>query len=338
MGGGRIYWFVLLDMFTHTYDSIITIENLLLTWERFLRGKKHKMDVIKFQAELAINIVSLYSDLKNKTYVHGSYSAFNISDPKPRNIHKAMVRDRVVHHLIYKELYWYFHTRFIHDSYSCRKHKGTHKALDRFRDLARKVSKNHTRTCFVLKCDIRKFFASIEHEVLMRVLERHIADSDIRWLITQVISSFHTTSPSIGLPLGNLTSQLLVNVYMHEFDMYLKQELRVKYYLRYADDFVVLSDDRRYLEDILPKLHIFLNEKLKLVLHEHKTYIKTYDSGIDFLGWTHFPHHRQIRTTTKRKVVRTMKGYPKRETVNSYRGLLRHGNTHRLQKLFFDIN
>lgn len=160
----------------------------------------------------------------------------------------------------------------------------------------------------------------------------YIADPDIHWLINQVISSLHTTAPGVGMPLGNLTSQLLVNVYMHEFDMYLKQELRVKYYLRYSDDFAILTDDRKYLEDILPKLHVFLNEKLRLTLHEHKVYIKTYDSGVDFLGWVHFPHHRQIRTTTKRKVIRMMKGYPKRETVSSYRGLLGHGDTHLLQK------
>jgi len=297
-----------------------------------LRGKKRKKDVIKFQAELTTNIVGLYTDLKNKTYVHGPYSAFNISDPKPRNIHKATVRDRVLHHLIYKELYWYFHSRFIHDSYSCRINKGTHRALDRFRDFARKVSKNHTRTCFVLKCDIKKFFASVDHAVLMKILERHIADLDIRWLINQVISSFYTTALGVGLPLGNLTSQLLVNVYMHEFDMYLKQELRVKYYLRYADDFAILSDDRKYLEDILPKLHVFLNEKLRLTLHERKVYIKTYDSGVDFLGWVHFSNHRQIRTTTRRKIIRMMRGYPKRETISSYRGLLMHGNTHNFQK------
>src|SRR5665213_2250161 len=137
-------------MFFHTYDFLTTIENLLLTWERFLRGKKKKKDVIQFQAELAGNIASLYADLKNKTYVHGSYHAFNVSDPKPRNIHKATVRDRVVHHLIYKELYWYFHHRFIYDSYSCRKYKGTHRAINRFRDFARKVSKNNTRTCYCL--------------------------------------------------------------------------------------------------------------------------------------------------------------------------------------------
>ncbi len=194
------------------------------------------------------------------------------------------------------------------------------------------MSKNHTRTCLVLKCDIKKFFASIDHAILKKILERHIADIDIRWLINQVVSSFHTTASGVGLPLGNLTSQLLVNVYMHEFDMYLKQELRVKYYVRYADDFAILSNNRKYLEDILPKLRIFLTEKLRLTLHNHKVYIKTYDSGVDFLGWVHFPHHRQIRTTTKRKIIRMMRGYPKRETINSYRGLLGHGNTHKLQK------
>ena len=271
-------------MLTHTYNSIITIENLLLTWEKFLRGKRRKRDVIQFQAELATNIASLYADLKNKTYVHGSYSAFNISDPKPRNIHKATVRDRVLHHLIYKELYWYFHSRLIYDSYSCRKYKGTHRALNRFRDFACIVSKNNTRTCFVLKCDIKKFFASIDHGTLLKILERHIADSDIRWLINQVVSSFHTTAPDVGLPLGNLTSQLLVNVYMHEFDMYLKQELKVKYYLRYADDFAILSDDKKYLEDLLPKIHAFLNTKLKLDASSRQGVYKNVCFGCGFFG------------------------------------------------------
>ncbi len=319
-------------MFTHTYDSIITIENLLVTWEKFLRGKKKRKDVIQFQAELSSNIVSLYADLKNKTYVHGSYSAFNVADPKPRNIHKASVRDRVVHHLIYKELYWYFHYRFIYDSYSCRKYKGTHRAIDRFREFARKVSKNNTRTCFVLKCDIRKFFANIDHLILMDILKRHIIDSDIRWLINQVVSSFNTTDSNIGLPLGNLTSQLLTNVYMHEFDMFVKQELKIKYYVRYADDFVIFSDNKEYLENILPQLQNFLKEKLHLTMHDDKVYIKTYDSGVDFLGWVNFPHHRQIRTTTKRKITRILKGWPKPATINSYRGLLGHGNTYKLQK------
>ncbi|MHB8652057.1 MAG: reverse transcriptase domain-containing protein [Minisyncoccota bacterium] len=319
-------------MFTHKYQDIISIENLLATWDRFIRGKRHKRDVMKFQLELADNLVALHVVLKEKTYKHSGYSAFNISDPKPRNIHKATVRDRVVHHLIHKELYPYFHERFIFDSYSCRKCKGTHKALDRFKFFAGKVSKNYARTCYVLKCDIKKFFASIDQVILIKILERHVKDLEIQSLIREVISSFHTTSPGIGLPLGNLTSQLLVNMYMHEFDMYVKQELGVKYYVRYADDFVVLSDDKKYLEDLLLKFHDFLNHKLHLSLHEHKVYVKTYGSGVDFLGWVHFPHHRVIRTATKKRITRKMRGYPKPQTISSYRGVLSRGDTYKIQK------
>lgn len=319
-------------MFDHKYEDIITIENLLATWERFLRGKRHKRDVILFQAKLAVNLADLHSALVNRTYQHGGYSAFNISDPKPRNIHKATVRDRLLHHLIYKELYPYFDPRFIYDSYSCRKHKGTHRALDRFNFFAGKVSRNYSRTCYVLKGDIRKFFASVDHETLIAILQRHIADEEIIELIRRVIVSFHTTRPGVGLPLGNLTSQLLVNIYMHEFDKYVKQELREPYYIRYADDFAILSDNRDYLVDLLVKIDRFLQERLKLTLHEHKVYIKTYATGVDFLGWVHFPYHRQIRTTTKRKVIKNLQGYPKPQTVISYRGLLGHGDTYELQR------
>lgn len=154
----------------------------------------------------------------------------------------------------------------------------------------------------------------------------------MRWLIRQVVKSFHTTRGGVGLPLGNLTSQLLVNIYMHEFDMFVKQELRVKYYIRYADDFAILSDDKTYLETMLSRIGDFLTDRLKLSLHEHKVYIKTFASGVDFLGWTHFQHHRKLRTTTKRKIIKKMKGYPKPETVNSYLGLLDHGNTYKIQK------
>ena len=237
----------------------------------------------------------------------------------------------------------YFDNRFIYDSYSCRKEKGTHKALDRFRYFARKVSKNNTRTCYILKGDIKKFFASIDHKILKSILERQIKDKDILWLLNQVIDSFNSKEivPSsyaiaydngTGLPLGNLTSQLLVNIYMHEFDMFVKQELRIKYYIRYADDFSIMSDDRKYLTELLPKIERFLEKELRLKLHENKVYIKTYSSGVDFLGWVHFPYHIQIRTTTKRKIIKKLKGFPKRETVSSYRGLLSHGDTYKQRK------
>jgi len=299
--------------FIHTYDNIITIEKLLKAWQEFLHDKKDRKDVILFQAKLMDNIFSLHNDLKNKTYTHGGYTAFNISDPKPRVIHKATVRDRLLHHLIYQELYEYFDSKFIHDSYSCRLGKGTHKAINRFRDFHHKVSKNNTKTCFVLKCDIRKFFANIDHEILKEILSKCLFDTDILWLLSQIIDSFHidtyirdSVNMPKGLPLGNLTSQLLVNIYMNEFDQFVKRKLKVKYYIRYADDFVVLQNDKIDLEIILAKMTEFLENKLKLQMHPDKVYIKTIASGVDFLGWINFSKHRVLRTSTKKKMLKNI--------------------------------
>jgi RNA-directed DNA polymerase len=322
--------------FIHGYDSIITTEKLLKAWQEFLRDKKDRKDVILFQAKLMDNIFDLHNDLKNKTYTHGVYHAFNISDPKPRIIHKATVRDRLLHHLIYQELYQYFDSKFIYDSYSCRLEKGTHKAINRFRDFSRKVSKNNTRPCLVLKCDIRKFFANIDHEVLKRILEKHIKDRDILWLLSRVIDSFSARQDlaEVGLPLGNLTSQLLVNVYMNEFDQFMKRELKVEYYIRYADDFVILSENKDYLEKLLSQISDFLEHKLKLQLHPDKVYIKTIASGVDFLGWVAFPYHRVLRTSTKRRMLKNLESNPSETSRQSYLGMLGWGNGYKLyQKL-----
>jgi RNA-directed DNA polymerase len=152
-----------------TYDNIISLDNLLLAWKDFLKGKQKKKDVQEFELHLMGNILALHRDLVAKTYRHSRYEAFNISDPKPRNIHKARVKDRVAHRAIYRILYPFFDRLFIADSYSCRNDKGIHKALDRFRIFARKASHNHTRTVWALKCDVRKFFASID-PVILRLL------------------------------------------------------------------------------------------------------------------------------------------------------------------------
>ena len=234
--------------FTHSYEDIISVENLLAAWREFVRGKRKKKDVQEFQYCLMDNILALHHDLAGGTYKHGGYKAFKISDPKPRDIHKATVRDRLLHHALYRKLHLFFDRTFIADSYSCRRGKGTHKAMDRFRTFAYKMSKNHTRTCWVLKCDIRKFFASIDHQVLFDILATYVPDECTAELVVEVVDSFssdadkthipkfHTTVSNLGirkkgLPLGNLTSQLLVNVYMNEFDKFVKHTLKAKYYV-----------------------------------------------------------------------------------------------------------
>ena len=315
----------------HGFEDIISLDNFLIAWKEFLPGKRKKSDVVAFSARLMDNIIILHHGLVNHTYNHSSYQAFRINDPKPRQIHKSLVRDRLLHHAIHRILYPFFDRTFVSDSFSCRIGKGTHKALNRFRKFGCEVSRNNTRTCWILKCDIRKFFENIDHEILLAVLKEYIPDRKIIWLMEKVIFSF-SSAPDRGLPLGNLTSQLFVNIYMNKFDQFIKHKLKAKYYIRYADDFVVFSDDKSWLEELLPKIGDFLSEQLKLNIHPDKVFIKTLASGVDFLGWVHFPDHRVLRTTTKRRMFKRAEENPKQEVINSYRGLLSHGNAYKLRK------
>jgi retron-type reverse transcriptase len=323
--------------FTHKYSNIISLENLFAAWGEFRVGKSSRKDVQAYELYLIDNIVQLHNDLANKTYIHGSYTEFGISDPKPRRIHKAIVRDRILHHAIYRLMYSDFDKTFIADSFSCRINKGSHKAMDRFKHFADKVSKNYTRTCWVLKCDIRKFFASIDHVTLLQLLEQRIEDKELFWLLKNIIDSFSIYYPNKGLPLGNLTSQLFCNVYMNEFDQFIKHRLRIKYYLRYADDFVFLSENKKELETLILKISEFLGGKLKLSLHPDKVFIKSFASGVDFLGWVHFPKYKVLRTATKRRMLKRVAASPLPTTLQSYLGLLSHGQSYATEQEVLNI-
>lgn len=291
LGGGAYKMIFMKIQLGHTFADIINIENLLEAWREFSKGKRQKQDVQEFQLHLMDNLFELRYDLLAHQYGHGPY----------------------------------FAKKFIADSFSCQRGKGTHRALDRFRAFAYQVSKNHTRTAWVLKCDIRKFFANIDHGILKRILSEHIPDRDILWLLNQIIDSFHP-----GLPLGNLTSQLLVNICMNEFDQFVKHKLKVRYYIRYADDFVLLSYDRHALSELLLQIDSFLKGQLNLHLHENKVFIKTFASGVDFLGWVHFPDHRVLRTSTKWRMVKKLND----RNTSSYGGLLGHGNTEKIKSAY----
>ncbi len=319
------------NLFAHSYDEVISVENLLEAWQEFVKGKRSRADVQAFGRDLMHNLLLLHERLRKGVYRHGAYTAFTVSDPKTRQIHKAAVADRVLHHALYRKLYPLFDRTFIADSFSCRNGKGTHKALDRFRDMARQVSKNNHRTVWVLKCDIRKFFASIDQCILFHALDVCIADRRIMWLIGIILHSF-SPETGIGLPLGNLTSQLFANVYMDAFDQYVKHVLRVKHYIRYADDFVFLADDRSEHERTLPWARHFLQARLGLCLHLNKVSISTLASGVDFLGWVHFPDHRVLRTITKRRMIKAVDSNMAQEARASYLGLLQHGNGYHLSR------
>ena len=311
----------------HKYEDIISVENILEAWQEFLCGKRNKPDVQEFSLRLMDNIFSLHYDLLNHTYKHGGYQQFKINDPKPRLIHKATVRDRLLHHVVYRKLYPFFDKIFISDSYSCQNNKGTHRALNQFKKYAKIVSKNNTKQCYILKCDIKKFFVSVDQTILIKILEKNISNKNVLNLLSEIISSFKPN----GLPLGNLTSQIFANVYLNEFDQFTKHKLKVKYYIRYADDFVVFLQNRKRLESLIPKIQEFLQNKLKLSLHPDKIFIKTIYSGIDFLGWVNFENHRVLRTKTKKRMLKNIKNNPTAETITSYLGLLKHGNSGKIK-------
>ena len=321
---------------TYKYEEIVSIDNLLLAWQEFLRGKRKKYDIQEFSLRLMDNLFSLHRDLIHHTYKHGGYQEFKINDPKPRGIHKAAVSDRLVHHAL-RLLSPFFDKIFIADSYSCRRHKGTHRAANGFRKYFYQASQNNTTSCWVLKCDIRKFFANIDHQVLTKILTTYIPDKNILKLLETVIESFSTIQDKrLGLPLGNLTSQLFANIYLNTFDQFIKHNLKAKFYLRYADDFVFLSADKDWLEKQISEVGRFLSDELKLELHPDKIFLKTLASGVDFLGLVNFPDHRILRTSTKRRMIRKIKEKEKDlaigligrdkfyETVNSYLGMLKH--------------
>jgi len=170
---------------------------------------------------------------------------------------------------------------------------------------------------------------------LLGILSEYISDSDIVDLLREIIESFSSARPGVGLPLGNLTSQLFVNIYMNDFDQFMKHTLKEKYYIRYADDFVILSESKIWLEYQLPKIAAYLSTRLKLDLHPRKVSIATLASGIDFLGWVIFPDHKVLRTATRRRMIRRLGATVAPGTISSYKGLLKHGNTYRLSREIF---
>ncbi len=323
----------------YSYENIIGIDNIFQAWSEFVKGKKKKKDVQEFSFRLEDNLFELHKRLKNKTYRHGGYQDFYVQDPKRRHIHKACVSDRIVHHLLYKYLYSIFDKTFIYDSYSCRLEKGTHKAVRRLEKFTRKVSSNYTRPCWALKLDIKKFFTSVDHEILLRLLKEKIKDKNILRLLEHVITSY-TSEDGIGsgIPLGNLTSQIFANIYLNELDQFVKNNLKIKYYLRYADDFIILSENKDSIASYIDISYKFLNERLKLKLHPDKIILRELSWGIDFLGYIVLPHYSLVRTKTKRRIVKKLNERINNENFNqslqSYLGHLSHANSHKfLEKI-----
>ncbi len=313
------------------FKEIFSVGHLFKSWNEFRVGKHQKADIAEFSTHLVEHLQCIHKDMLAGVYIHGQYIRFWVNDHKLREIHKAPVRDRIVHHALYRTLYPYFDRKFIYDSYSCRLGKGTFRALKRFDVFVRRESHNHTRTVWVLSCDIKKCFASVDHRILKNILARHIVCPKTLNVLNSVIDSFHTKQAGKGIPLGNLTSQLFINIYLNELDQCMKRTYKVRSYIRYADDFIIMSSDRDRLLELLPKIGDFLEEHLSLQLRSNDWPIQTVASGVDFLGWVNFLNHRVLRNTTKWRMFRRLERSTSKATLASYHGLLGHGNGYKLR-------
>lgn len=320
-------------------------------WREFSRGKRSKQDTARFELCLEDNIFALNQELSSGNWMPDPYEMFLVNDPKLRRIHKASVRDRVLYQAVFRVLYKIFDPGFIFHSYSSRDNKGTHAGVVAFEGYLRKTSANYTRSAHVVKCDIRKFFDSIDHDILYRLIKEKIKDEKLLLLLRKIVDSFSTASGK-GLPLGNVTSQLFANIYMNELDQYIKRELRSECYIRYCDDFVIISESKQYLEECVRKIGEFCSDKLSLELHPKKVIFRKVYQGVDFLGYVSLPYRRVIRTRTKRRILRKLdeikslndKGLADPEfmdrSAQSYLGILSHCEGKRIkdqiERTFYD--
>ena len=336
------------------FDQIASFQNLHESFRAARRGKRSKGEVARFEYDLERNLLDLERELHDGSYTPGEYTHFYIYEPKRRKISAAPFRDRVVHHALCRHIGPIWERRFIPTSYACRVGKGTHAALDKAQELAR-------RHRYVLQADIVQFFPSIDHAILREMLAHRIGDVRVMALIDHILASgagvlaseytmqyfagddlFTGNERPRGLPIGNLTSQFWGNVYLHELDVFVAQQLRTGAYVRYADDLLLFGDDKAHLHDHRAALTAQA-ANLRLVLHDRKTQIYPTATGIPFLGFRLYPTYRRLKRPNVirfiRRTRRTLRAYADgvlpydrvQSSINGWVAHAAHGNTYRLR-------
>lgn len=329
------------------YEMLYDFQNLYAAHKSARKGKLGKIEVIGFEMNLAKNLCDLQKELRNRAYRHKGYHQFRIYEPKEREIFAPSYADRVVQHCLCDNILApVLDARLIYDNAACRKGKGTHFALDRLSGFMRDFYRKHGTNGYFLKCDIRKYFPNINHNVLKSKLKRVFGDSEVFELLCRIIDSYEN-SPGTGLPLGNQASQWFALYYLDSIDRLIKEKLQVRYYSRYMDDFVLLHQGKGFLQECLAKIRNVCESDLKLDLNE-KTQIFPLKNGVDYLGW-HFyltgsgKVIRKLRNSKKRSLKRHFKKMAQnyqdwqidfediKRRVKSTNGHLIHGNTYRLR-------
>lgn len=276
------------------YDSIVSLDNLKIAWHKASKGKKLKEDVLLFSRNPEKRLQSIRRDLQNELNLIGHYHYFKIYEPKERIICAASFPERIIHHAMMNICDPLFEKFQIYDSYACRVGKGTEKAVLQAFHFCKSRR-------FFLKLDIRKYFDSVSHEILNDMLRRKFKDGQLLVLFEKIIASYNVT-PGRGIPIGNLTSQYFANFYLGYLDHFIKEELGIRRYVRYMDDFILWENDRESLHKAFHSIQSFTNEKLALSLHE--PYINVVKSGVPFLGFLIFPDKIHLSQKKKRRLIK----------------------------------
>ncbi len=337
------------------YEKLFSENNLVKAFKKARKGKSKKDYVVNFELNLNKNLKILQEQLINKNYYPSRLKKFIIRDPKTRTIHSSIFRDRIIHHSIVNVLNPIYEKIFIYDSFASRKNKGTHLAVKRFEYFMNKVScngkkinkpfNNNSIKGYVLKADIKHYFDTIDHEILIGILRKKIKDENLIELIRIVLHNFKGKEKGKGLPLGNYTSQFFANVYLNNLDYFVKNKLKVKYYIRYVDDFVILDKDKDKLEEYKIKIEKYL-KNLRLELHQEKSEIHALRNGVRFLGYKIFYHYKLLRKRNvkyfrkkfNKKLELYRKGLIEKEELenllNGWNGYSKFANTYNFNKEF----
>lgn len=301
--------------YDNLWEEFASFENFYLSFLEARSGRTKCSTVLRSMELTEWRLFKILKDLENGCLQFQSYFEFeSIAEVKRRTIDAPTFRDRIIHHALHRVVNRLFEKKFIHDSYACRKGKGTHKAVERLQNFLRRAkafADKSGKKVYVLQCDISKYYPSIDHGILKSEIRRTIADERLLQVWDSLIDSFETEGkPDVGIPIGALTSQLSANIYLNPFDHFVKDVLKVKYYIRYMDDFIVITDSKEELSNILQKATEFLENTLRLKLNP-KTKIYPASRGVDFCGYRTFFFHRLPRK-------RNVKAARKRFKILSY--------------------
>lgn len=325
------------------FDKNLTFDKLMAAHYRARKNKTYKKELIKFEMNLENNITNLLNKIKTNTYHVGKYFAFTIYEPKKRVINALPYIDRIVHQ-------WYVEEfikpnimpKFINTTFACLPEKGTHKAAEEIQRQLRIFQRNNGNF-WILKCDVSKFFYNIDPNILFDIMKRYISDKKLLKFTHLLIFENREATGKVGIPIGNYTSQFFANIYLNELDQYVKRVLKVKYYCRYMDDFILLAKTKQECIDLKKKVEIFLDEKLHLKLNNKSRYYPS-AMGVNFCGYRIFTTHRLLRVDSKKKIKKKIKKwnhlylnnklnlYETMQSINSWIGHCSHCNSYNLQK------